>query len=267
MAYITETNTVSRCFIIMNGIGIIIVCIAGLLIFDANARGDGSLRTYNPYGTIATRNVFGLQPPTVIPPALTPQVVSKITLTGITTILGPPAILFKVTRQSSSEKVTGNTTYLLKEGEMQDGIEVTRVRAGIDTLIITAPCNRSGSKQRTINPEPCREDFANTLLFNASLNPKGIKYSAGRFLHLQVWPTVAPAVDATRRSWRRGLVLPNNNKSPVTADPASRLPIPFYFAVTMASLIVLTTQNKFRAESPQCDSPAWRAGCNVSTQF
>lgn len=108
---------------------------AGILIFSAGARGDGSLRTKNPYAMIFTRNVFGLQPmPVVSPPATTPPALPKITLNGTTSILGPREALFNVTEQSPSGQVTGNKSYLLKEGETQDGIEVTRVDEGTEVV-------------------------------------------------------------------------------------------------------------------------------------
>ena len=116
----------------MKWIGKIMACSAGMLIFNAGARGNGNLRTNNPYAIIVTRNVFGLQASaTVNPPAPTLPAVPKITLTGITSILGPPAVLFKVTDQSLSGQVAGSKTYLLNEGETQDGIEVTWVGAGV----------------------------------------------------------------------------------------------------------------------------------------
>lgn len=108
------------------------VCIAAMLIFNASARGDASLRTNNPYAIIANRNVFGLQPsPRVNLPTPAPPAVPKITLTGITSILRSPAVLFIVTEQSLTGQVTGNKAYFLNEGETQDGIEVTRVRANV----------------------------------------------------------------------------------------------------------------------------------------
>jgi len=110
----------------MRWIGKIMTCVAVMLIFNASARGVDSLRTSNPYAVIVTRNVFGLLPsPIVKSPAPTPPALPKITLLGITSILGPPAVVLKVTDQSSS----GFKNYLLTEGETQDGIEVTRVGA------------------------------------------------------------------------------------------------------------------------------------------
>lgn len=115
----------------MRWIGKIVAGMAGVLIFNFGARGGGSPGTNNPYATIVSRNVFGLQPSqTVNPPAPIPPVLPKITLNGITSILGPREALFKVTEPSSPGQVAGNKSYLLKEGETQDGIEVTRVDEG-----------------------------------------------------------------------------------------------------------------------------------------
>lgn len=115
----------------MKWIGKTAACLVGMLIFDASAQGNGNLAMNNPYATIVTRNVFGLQPlPIVNPPAPSAQALPKIMLNGITSILGPPAVLFKVKEQISPGQVTGNKCYLLREGETQDGIEVTRVDEG-----------------------------------------------------------------------------------------------------------------------------------------
>ena len=124
---------------------------AAMVTFGAGARDDGSPGTNNPYTTIVSRNVFGLQPspkvgsPTPIAPDL-----PKIALTGTTSILGPREALFKVTAQSSSGQITGNKSYLLKEGEAQDGIEVTRVDEGAGVVYFdnhgTAQQIRLGAK-------------------------------------------------------------------------------------------------------------------------
>jgi len=82
----------------------------------------------NPYGSIATRNVFGLNPPT---PAVvdTPQgpPPPKITLTGITTILGPTEALYKVSGVPQPGKPPKDESYILQEGQGQDGVVVQHI--------------------------------------------------------------------------------------------------------------------------------------------
>lgn len=83
----------------------------------------------NPYASIVTRNVFGLNPP---PPPMTdtPQGAPppKITVTGITTIFGPREALYKVSGvPQGAGKPAKDESYILKEGEGQDDIVVQRI--------------------------------------------------------------------------------------------------------------------------------------------
>jgi hypothetical protein len=83
----------------------------------------------DPYGSIAARNVFGLNPiPPPAPPA-DPNAIPppKITLTGITTIFGPAEALYKVAAYVKSGKQVAEQSYILTEGEAQDEIEVTAI--------------------------------------------------------------------------------------------------------------------------------------------
>ena len=80
----------------------------------------------NPYGPIAERNIFGLNPPqpqnmqTIEPP-------SKITLNGITTIFGSAQALFYVDVPPRPPMPATQKSYILSEGQRQDEIEVTRI--------------------------------------------------------------------------------------------------------------------------------------------
>jgi hypothetical protein len=90
----------------------------------------------NPYGSIVTRNVFGLNPP---PPAVAdvPQGAPppKITLTGITTIFGPAEALYKVSGVAQTGKPPKDESYILKEGEQQDDVTVQHI--DIEKNIVT----------------------------------------------------------------------------------------------------------------------------------
>jgi hypothetical protein len=83
----------------------------------------------NPYGSIAARNVFALNP--VPPPAPPPDPNAipppKITLTGITTIFGPAEALYKVAAYVKEGKQMPEQSYILTEGEAQDDVEVTMI--------------------------------------------------------------------------------------------------------------------------------------------
>ncbi len=80
------------------------------------------------YASIATRNVFGLNPPA---PAVvdTPQgpPPPKITLTGITTILGPTEALYKVSGVPQIGKPPKDESYILQEGQGQDDVVVEHI--------------------------------------------------------------------------------------------------------------------------------------------
>jgi hypothetical protein len=82
----------------------------------------------NPYASIVTRNVFGLNPPT--PPDTSTDSgppPPKITLTGITTIFGPAEALFKVAGVPRLGKPPKDESYILTEGQGQDDVDVTHI--------------------------------------------------------------------------------------------------------------------------------------------
>jgi hypothetical protein len=99
----------------------------------------------NPYGSIAARNVFALNP--VPPPAPPPDPNAipppKITLTGITTIFGPAEALYKVAAYAKDGKQIPEQSYILTEGEGQDDVEVTM----IDTQKDIVTFNNHGQTQ------------------------------------------------------------------------------------------------------------------------
>jgi len=83
----------------------------------------------NPYESIVTRNVFGLNPipPYTPPPPPAGPPPPKITLTGITTILGPTQALFKVNGVVRGNSRPQDESYMLAEGEEQDDVQVTKI--------------------------------------------------------------------------------------------------------------------------------------------
>ncbi len=82
----------------------------------------------NPYASIVARNVFGLNPIQVAQPDQdSGPPPPKITLTGITTILGPAEALYKVAGVVRDNKPPQDESYMLTEGEGQDDVDVVHI--------------------------------------------------------------------------------------------------------------------------------------------
>ena len=85
--------------------------------------------TDNPYQKIIERNVFGLNPPP--PPPAPPEPpappIPKITLQGVTTILGNRQVLFKALTLPAPGKPINEQSYILSEGEREDDIEAVAI--------------------------------------------------------------------------------------------------------------------------------------------
>ena len=100
----------------------------------------------NPYTPIVTRNVFGLLPiPVNAPVDPTPVVPPpKITLNGITTILGSKEALYKIATPAKPGQPAHDQSYMLGEGESQDDIQVVK----IDTEAAAVTFNNHGTIQQ-----------------------------------------------------------------------------------------------------------------------
>jgi hypothetical protein len=110
--------------------GKMLVCL-GSLAACALARGVPAEAPDNPYQSIIDRNVFSLKPPPPPPDpteANKPQVV-KITLTGITTILGNKRVLMKAAppQAKPGEAPKTEQSYILTEGQRDGDIEVIQI--------------------------------------------------------------------------------------------------------------------------------------------
>ncbi len=103
-----------------------VVLSAGLWTLDADVAGS-------PYRGIVERNVFNLRPPPP-PPDNTPPPVPppKITLTGITTILGNKRALMKALEPPRPPEPAKEVSYILAEGQRDGDVEVIAIdeRAG-----------------------------------------------------------------------------------------------------------------------------------------
>ena len=81
----------------------------------------------NPYEPIVTRNIFNLNPPqaSTAPPPAEPPV--KIKPDGIMTIFGTPQVLFYADTPPRPPLPASHKSYILSEGQQQDGIEVKHI--------------------------------------------------------------------------------------------------------------------------------------------
>ena len=111
----------------MKHAGIVTICMAGCLVLGAGARAVTSDPSANPYQSIVDRNVFSLKPP---PPPPDPEANKpppvKITLTGITTILGNKRALMKTPAPPGKpgEPAKPEMSYILTVGQREGEIEV-----------------------------------------------------------------------------------------------------------------------------------------------
>jgi hypothetical protein len=160
----------------MNRYGTIAVLASVLTLDTANLRAGLIVAgtAVGPYSLIATRNVFGLSPLLQDPlprerqnNALPP----KITVTGITTILGPAEALYKVTGGQQDNSQRQDKTYISKEGQEQDDVAVVAI--DVEKAIVTF--NNHGVRQDIALPnEPGEKLFAATFVARRAggSNPK-----------------------------------------------------------------------------------------------
>lgn len=102
------------------------ICLAGGFCLSITPRAE-VLPSNNPYALISTRNIFGLKAPQT---AQTPlKVIPNATITpnGIISILGPRQVLFKVIAAGEGGQPSKEISYLLAEGQQQDGIQVMHI--------------------------------------------------------------------------------------------------------------------------------------------
>src|SRR5689334_10938671 len=110
--------------------GKMLVCmVSGLAVCSVNAVTTESQD--NPYQSIIDRNVFSLKPapPPVDPAEANKPTALKITLTGITTILGNKRVLMKTAPPpaKAGESPKTEKSYILTEGEREGDIEIIEI--------------------------------------------------------------------------------------------------------------------------------------------
>src|SRR5262249_475322 len=111
--------------------GKVLVCVVGGLAFCAATNAVTTDNADNPYQNIVDRNVFSLKPPpTPADPAETSKPTAlKITLTGITTILGTKPVLMTTAapQPKPGEATKTEQSYILTEGQRDGEIEVLEI--------------------------------------------------------------------------------------------------------------------------------------------
>jgi hypothetical protein len=108
----------------------------------------------NPYQGIVDRNVFGLKPPPAPPrPEDNKPPPPKITLTGITTILGNKRALMNVAMPAKPPDPARQKSFILAEGQREGDIEVLEIDEGNGTVkvdnfgtVMILDINKDGAK-------------------------------------------------------------------------------------------------------------------------
>ena len=110
-----------------------VVCVLTSLMLCAGAKAIGADSAANPYQGIVDRNVFGLKPP---PPPPRPEdnkpPAPKITLNGITTILGNKRALMSVQMPARPPEPAKPQSFFLAEGQRDGDIEVLEINEKLD---------------------------------------------------------------------------------------------------------------------------------------
>ncbi len=137
----------------MSGHGKTALFVLLLILFCAASKGAVA-DSANPYQGIVDRNVFGLKPP---PPPAKPEEkkvdAPKITLTGITTILGNKRVLMNVAMPPKPPEPAKQQSLILAEGQREGEIEVMEIdeKAGSVKVndygtILTLNLDKDGAK-------------------------------------------------------------------------------------------------------------------------
>jgi hypothetical protein len=148
--------------------GKLLICVTSGLAFCALAPAvpvDTTESSDNPYQSIVDRNVFSLKPPP--PPADAAEVnkpaVVKITLTGVTTILGNKRVLMKTAPPPGKpgQGPASEQSYILTEGQREGDIEVIEIDEKIGSVkvnnggtIQTLTFEKDGAKLPVTAPPP-----------------------------------------------------------------------------------------------------------------
>src|SRR5260221_5235276 len=137
------------------------ICVLSALLLCAGANAVAA-DSANPYQGIVDRNVFGLKPP---PAPARPEdnkpPPPKITLTGITTILGNKRALMNVQMPAKPPDPAKQKSFILAEGQRDGEIEVLEIDEASGTVkvddfgtVMVLDINKDGAKLPSIAPAP-----------------------------------------------------------------------------------------------------------------
>lgn len=139
--------------------GVLICVLTGLAVCSW-ARATAGVVSVNPYDEICVRNAFGLRPPR--PPNLqTPSgLLPKVTLTGITTILGDKRVLLRIRFPAKVlQSPPKETSCILREGQKDGPIEILavdekarRVKMNNSGTIEVLTFEKNGARSQTPPP-------------------------------------------------------------------------------------------------------------------
>lgn len=118
--------------------GQIILALGIASLASITARADDLAMSGNPYDSIVARNIFSLVPMPTNDPAdqKPPDPPAKITPNGIMSLFGQLQVLFKVATPPKPGQPPQDQSYVMSEGDRQDGIAVTKIdeQAGMITF-------------------------------------------------------------------------------------------------------------------------------------
>src|SRR5882672_2451492 len=137
----------------MSDVGRAVICVLIGLLLGTGTRSMG-VDSANPYQGIVDRNVFGLKPPPTPPrPEDNKPPPPKITLTGITTILGNKRALMNVAMPPKPPEPAKQKSFILAEGQRDGDIEVLEIDETSGTVkvddfgtIMVLDINKDGAK-------------------------------------------------------------------------------------------------------------------------
>ena len=140
-----------------------LLCVLGGLTLCGGAGPAFGLSSDVPYQAIVERNLFGLKPPPPPgpDPASTKAAPPKITLNGITTILGNKRALLKTSPTGKTGEQAKEQSYMLAEGQRDGDLEVLKideiagsVMVKYDGADITLTFEKDGPKGNSSPPPP-----------------------------------------------------------------------------------------------------------------
>jgi hypothetical protein len=138
-------------------LGLVIMLLTSMVARADDLALSGNSYSGNPYDSIVARNIFSLVPmPTNPPDQKPPDPPAKITPNGIMSLFGQLQVLFKVATPPKPGQPPQDQSYVMSEGDRQDGIAVTKIdeQAGmitfdnhgvIQTLALTSASDASSS--------------------------------------------------------------------------------------------------------------------------